>query len=107
MDGGTVWNTNLVSAVERCREIVDDDSEIILDVIMCSRNELTKVNSTGLTISNFMRYLEISGFYGEANDVVEFFKANPNVNFRYLFMPTEPFNVNPLIFDNSTMYPML
>lgn len=26
MDGGTVWNTNLVTAVERCREQVDDDS---------------------------------------------------------------------------------
>jgi len=25
MDGGTVWNTNLVSAVERCREEVDSD----------------------------------------------------------------------------------
>ena len=34
MDGGTVWNTNLVSAVERCREIVDDDSNITLDVIV-------------------------------------------------------------------------
>lgn len=26
MDGGTVWNTNLVDAVMRCREQVDDDS---------------------------------------------------------------------------------
>jgi len=26
MDGGTVWNTNVVSAIERCREQVDDDS---------------------------------------------------------------------------------
>lgn len=26
MDGGTTWNLNLVSAIERCREIVDDDS---------------------------------------------------------------------------------
>jgi NTE family protein len=26
MDGGTVWNTNFVDAVERCREQVDDDS---------------------------------------------------------------------------------
>jgi len=37
MDGGTVWNTNLVSAVERCREIVDDDSQITLDVIVCDQ----------------------------------------------------------------------
>ena len=26
MDGGTVWNTNLVSAVDRCLELVDDES---------------------------------------------------------------------------------
>lgn len=26
MDGGTVWNTNLASAVERCKEQVDNDS---------------------------------------------------------------------------------
>ena len=37
MDGGTVWNTNLVSAVERCREIVEDDSQITLDVIVCDQ----------------------------------------------------------------------
>lgn len=26
MDGGTVWNTNLVSAIDRCMEVVDDHS---------------------------------------------------------------------------------
>ena len=26
MDGGTVWNTNMISAVNRCMEIVDDES---------------------------------------------------------------------------------
>lgn len=40
MDGGTVWNTNLVSAVERCKELVGgDESKIILDVIICDHNE--------------------------------------------------------------------
>ena len=39
MDGGAVGNTNLVSAIERCREQVDDDSEIILDVIRCQGSE--------------------------------------------------------------------
>ena len=33
MDGGTVWNTNLVSAVDKCKELVDDDSKIILDIV--------------------------------------------------------------------------
>ena len=40
MDGGTVWNTNLVSAIDRCREQVDDDSEIIVDIVICSSNSL-------------------------------------------------------------------
>ena len=26
IDGGSVWNTNVISAVERCREQVSDDS---------------------------------------------------------------------------------
>jgi hypothetical protein len=26
MDGGMVWGTNIISAIERCREIVEDDS---------------------------------------------------------------------------------
>lgn len=36
MDGGTVWNTNLVSAVDKCLELVDDESQIVLDIILCS-----------------------------------------------------------------------
>jgi len=40
MDGGTVWNTNLVSAVERCRELVDDDSKITMDIMVCDDNDL-------------------------------------------------------------------
>jgi predicted acylesterase/phospholipase RssA len=40
MDGGTVWNTNLESAVERCREMVERDEDIIMDVIVCSNSKL-------------------------------------------------------------------
>ena len=35
VDGGTGYGVDLVNAVARCREIVDDDSKIILDVILC------------------------------------------------------------------------
>lgn len=41
MDGGTVWNINLVSAVQRCREDPDiKDEDIIVDLINCDRNNL-------------------------------------------------------------------
>jgi predicted acylesterase/phospholipase RssA len=109
MDGGTVWNTNLVSAIDRCKEDVEDDSQIVLDVIMCSSASMTKTKSSGLTFANFMRFREISSYYDSLSDVIEFKKAHPNVNYRYLFMPTEPLasGFEELVFDNSTMYPMV
>ena len=34
IDGGSVYNTNLVSAVQKCRDQVEDDSQITLDVLV-------------------------------------------------------------------------
>jgi predicted acylesterase/phospholipase RssA len=34
IDGGTVVNLDVVSVVNQCREIVDNDEDIILDVIL-------------------------------------------------------------------------
>ena len=56
VDGGTAFAVDVVSAVARCREIVDDDSKIVLDVILCHPHGLSTVDSTGDAISNYMRY---------------------------------------------------
>ena len=32
IDGGINWNVNVVDAIERCREVVDDDDHIVLDI---------------------------------------------------------------------------
>lgn len=39
MDGGSAWRLNLVSAVHRCREIVDDDSKITLDIVSATNGK--------------------------------------------------------------------
>jgi hypothetical protein len=36
MDGGTVWNTNIATAINKCLELVDDKSKIVLDVAVCA-----------------------------------------------------------------------
>lgn len=72
MDGGTVWNTNLITAADRCREIVDDDSKIIMDIILSHENELHPESKTGDAIDNYFRSREISGYYKKMNDIVEF-----------------------------------
>lgn len=49
-----------------------------------------------------------AAFYG-LRDINEFKLARPEVNYRYLFMPTEPLTegLDELIFDNRTMFPMM
>jgi hypothetical protein len=56
MDGGTVYNTNLVSAIQRCREQVDDDSEITMDIINCESAEIDTWTDEANSISNFLRF---------------------------------------------------
>ena len=72
MDGGTIWNVNLISAADRCREIVGDDSQIIMDIVMCHDHEVHDETDTGNAINNFLRYRQIHGYYKKMNDVVEF-----------------------------------
>jgi hypothetical protein len=35
VDGGLFNNLDLADAILKCRDIVDDDSKIIVDIIMC------------------------------------------------------------------------
>lgn len=90
MDGGTVWNTNLVSAVDKCKELGHEDSDIILDIVMCGSPSIDPTTSTGNAISNFLRYYNIDSYYSGINDVLEFKKTRPNVQYRYLVMPSKP-----------------
>ena len=46
MDGGMIYNTNLVSAVQRCRDEVDDDSLITLDILVCHGGYLDSWSDT-------------------------------------------------------------
>jgi predicted acylesterase/phospholipase RssA len=84
IDGGTVWNTNLVSAVQRCREKVDDDSKITVDILVCFGYDIDKdFKTSGNTIDNYMRFIQIRDYYNGMDDVLNFMRAYPEVNFRY------------------------
>jgi len=50
MDGGVIWGINIATAIHRCMEIVDDESQIIVDILMCSASDnLEKWEQTGST----------------------------------------------------------
>ena len=73
MDGGTVWNTNLPSAVDRCLEIVDDPSQITLDIMVLDTNEIAEtVDDPNNALTNFLRFKTIKDYHTAVADVYEF-----------------------------------
>mmetsp|Transcript_25387 Transcript_25387/g.19123 ORF Transcript_25387/g.19123 Transcript_25387/m.19123 type:complete len:217 (+) Transcript_25387:355-1005(+) len=110
MDGGTVWNTNLAYGVHKCREFVESDEQIVVDVAICnSLEELNQTTSLENTIDHYLRYREIKKYYSTLNDVLEFKQTVPLAQYRYLFTPSEelPGGAKLLLFNRETLEPMI
>jgi hypothetical protein len=57
MDGGTTWNLNISSAVNGCLTMVDDESKITIDVLICGGGDHwdSSQRMGGSTIDNYLR----------------------------------------------------
>lgn len=55
MDGGTVWNTNIASAIQKCYEKVGDYSKISLDIANCDAHYPIFANESHHALENYMR----------------------------------------------------
>ena len=85
MDGGTIYNINIISAVQQCLEIVDDYSKIILDVAICAKDKETGMEVQRDALANYLHAWMIKR-HGEGLDAIQWQKAAfPEVNYRYLF----------------------
>lgn len=71
MDGGTTWNINIVSAVEKCKAMGFEENEITIDIIM---NETPSIGQwkNRTAYDNHLRYNEIKEFYNHVGDIYEF-----------------------------------
>lgn len=103
MDGGTVWNTNLVTAIERCREQVDDDSEISIDIITVRYPREFNWKDSRNAAVNFYEHFQIKYQSHWVDDIFEFMKAYPEVNFRYLVNPSKKLPGQVLNWNNETI----
>lgn len=85
IDGGTVWNINIDSAIQRCLEIVEDESQITLDVIILGDYEVApEPLDDDNVIGNFMRARDLNTLYNNYDAISQQLRAYPNLNFRYL-----------------------
>ena len=85
MDGGTVWNVNLKDAIDRCLEVVDDEEHVVVDVAITEWLTLDEKEKSGKTYDNFSRQRAIRKYYKTMNDVAEFARSRPLVNYRHFF----------------------
>ena len=94
IDGGSAWNNNMISGVKECYDIegIEDPSQIVVDIIILESNKLDPMpavnNSTmPATFYEYERARTIRDYYQVMNDIEEFMKANPDINYRYFFQP--------------------
>ena len=84
MDGGTVWDTNVMSAITGCMGLGFPEEQIEVDILICSDPHLTKSSGQNSTMSSWMRARQIKSYYQDTNSIDSALRAYPNVNWRYL-----------------------
>jgi predicted acylesterase/phospholipase RssA len=66
VDGGTVWDINIFSAISWCRTIAEHDEDITVDIINVHEKGLPHTNTIGKTKHNWSVHRNIHGFWRDA-----------------------------------------
>ena len=107
MDGGTIWNINVDSAINQCLDMGFAQSDIIVDVLICDSATQSSEADTGKTINNLMQAFNVHGANNGMNAVEEQERAYPDVNYRYYLTDeiTDSCGVWDLLnFNNATTW---
>ena len=86
MDGGTVWNVNVDSAINQCHDMGATDEEITLDILICGGLGMTPPDEqVANSIQNFMTGRDISGYYRNTDSIDSEIREAPGIKIRYFF----------------------
>ena len=87
MDGGTENNINLDSAINQCLDLVDDESKITIDILICGDNAPPEEwDSDGNGWSNFFRGDDLKKYYNNTDDIDRTMRTHPEINWRSVFV---------------------
>eukprot|EP01017_Pseudomicrothorax_dubius_P022256 TRINITY_DN2400_c0_g1_i1.p1 TRINITY_DN2400_c0_g1~~TRINITY_DN2400_c0_g1_i1.p1 ORF type:complete len:350 (-),score=104.87 TRINITY_DN2400_c0_g1_i1:95-1144(-) len=106
IDGGSIMNLDIGGAVGRCREIVDDDSDIIVDVVLTGGVHWIPINTqNNHTLEMISRYRDLNAYRKSLTDLLHELQDYQRVNFRYIVYPTEklPSALLPLDFKKEDL----
>lgn len=106
MDGGTAWNTNISTPINRCRDDGFSDDAIIVDVFICGTLAVDQTWTAGHTLHNFMRGRQIRKYYKDISNISTQLAAFPNVQWRYLVQESPRLDgMAELDFTNANTWP--
>jgi len=103
-DGSAVWDIDIFSTINRCKELGFAPEDIIVDVLMTSGANLKDVKAEDYkSIGMLFRYLEISSFYNSMDGLLRAKFAYPTVTYRYVVTPSGsiPSSLFPLNLDQK------
>jgi len=91
-------------------EIVDDESKITVDMIVCGGvpDQESSEEASGKTIENILRSRDIHSSYHGGNTVIHEKATYPDVNFRYLIYETHDHasGISELEFNGDKTWPL-
>ena len=91
IDGGVLLNLDIAGAIERCKEKVYRETDIIIDIVMCSGDVLKDVDVEKFNAIQMMRrYFQISDFQKSMVWITHGIANFPGVKFRYIVAPIGP-----------------
>ena len=97
IDGGVLLGLDVDGAIERCREIVNNDADIIVDILLCSGDILPKIDQNeDKTLQMLGRFIHITLYSTALNHLLHALEDNPDIFFRYVIMPSKSLASEPL-----------
>ena len=89
-------------------DIVDDESKIIIDVLLCGAPDSPEeIKKSGNSWENFFRGRSIEKFYGNTDSIAQSMKAHPSVQMRHVVKQTKSHmsGLNELNFNGDYTQP--
>jgi hypothetical protein len=84
MDGGTVWDVNISSAINQCHEMGATNEEITLDIAVCG-TIYPPASAHQTTMQNWNTAKSIADSYANTNSIIAEMRAAEGANIRWYF----------------------
>ena len=92
MDGGTVYNINIESAIHQCVNQGYTESQIIVDALFCGAPDSPPSEpQAGNSYENYMRQRQLSTYFHNSNSISATMIAHPDIQMRYVLKQQDGF----------------